>query len=199
MLSLFKYFKDIYYRLCKLFGRPSLATNNKHNMNLQANRTIELNGKKYVKVKLRFVDTLDKNSTKLLLNLEAENESLKKANENLMAENQSLLEKNKALEMLNINLYRDFKHHQLKFETEKEKLRESFLKKELEDIDMIDKYKEIVIANQRALEDKNKKLKSKKIEIQSLWSIVKQKDKENQSLMKLIAKTKDDFLDDDDK
>lgn len=177
---------------------PVENANGKHYRNLQGTNGIEIDGKKYVKVNLRFVDTLDKDATKLLLNLEAENELLKLENDKFIKENHSLIQKIKDIETLNINLYAELKVKKEQNKSTVKKLREAFLQKELhwkEEAEKInenlDKYKEIIFSNQKALEEKNKSIKSKNSEIQDLWTIVKQKDNENQTFLRLLSESKE--------
>lgn len=80
---------------------------NRHLNNVGGGNTITINGKEYVKVKLRIVDTLGTNASQYLLNLETELELLRKEVEVLSGIRDANAAKIQELEHFTINLYKE--------------------------------------------------------------------------------------------
>ncbi|MDD3773108.1 MAG: hypothetical protein PHC38_10705, partial [Weeksellaceae bacterium] len=55
--------KRLYYRIRRKTGFPIVNLNSIHLEKLNAKNFIEIDGKKYLRINLRFVDTLDSDST----------------------------------------------------------------------------------------------------------------------------------------
>ena len=75
-----------------------------HYKNLQDGEKIEIDGKKYVKIKFKLVDSLDIDTAKMIDNLETENKLLNKHNQELQAKLENLGNKVSLFEQLNYNL-----------------------------------------------------------------------------------------------
>jgi predicted nuclease with TOPRIM domain len=75
-----------------------------HYKNLKNGEKIDFNGKEYVKVKFKFVDTADIGSAKMIHNLETENNLLNEQNKKLNTKLEELNTKVSLLEQLNRNL-----------------------------------------------------------------------------------------------
>ena len=94
----------------KLFRfRPKNQFPSKHYENLMSGETIYIDGKPYVKVKVRFVDSLNFSTEQQLDNLETEVESLRKEVESLIKFNDNNERLIRKLQNLNINLYKSKK------------------------------------------------------------------------------------------
>ena len=94
----------------KLFRfRPKNQFPSKHYENLMSGETIHIDGKPYVKVKVRLVDSLNFSTEQQLDNLETEVESLRKEVENLIKFNDNNKKLIRELQNLNINLYKSKK------------------------------------------------------------------------------------------
>lgn len=89
-----------------LFRKRTKSGSSKHLNNILSGETIYIDGKPYVKVKVRFVDSLNFKTEKHLDNLETEIESLRKEVDRLTSLNTAYEKKIEDLQMLNINLYR---------------------------------------------------------------------------------------------
>jgi chromosome segregation ATPase len=89
-----------------LFRKRPKSGSSKHLNNILSGETIYIDGKPYVKVKVRFVDSLNFNTEKHLDNLETEIESLRKEVERLNALNNGYEKTIEDLQILNINMFR---------------------------------------------------------------------------------------------
>ncbi len=112
------------FKIFRLCIPPKKKKDSIHFKNLKNGKKLTINGKEYVKVKLRFVDTLNHDSEKIIDNLETENEFLndkvEKLTEKLMTiENQLSLTK-----LLNENLLNGDKTESARMRTEVFKIRE---------------------------------------------------------------------------
>ncbi|WP_421919752.1 hypothetical protein [Marinifilum sp.] len=88
-----------------------------HYNNLQGGEKIKVDGKEYVKVQFKLVDSLDKNSAGMMDNLETENELLNKQNKELSAKVEELNTKVELYQQLNHNLIDIAKQKPRKFTT----------------------------------------------------------------------------------
>lgn len=155
-----KTLKDIINQARNALGFPLVNSNNPHFNNLENNEVIEVDGKQYVKVKLRFVDSMDSNSTQLVLQLEEEIESLQENLEKISNINLKLEKKLQDLQTLNINLMRENKIEALSHEKKIQSIQENLVKaQEIMDAEIL-------------------KRKEKNIEIQNLYIEFKQKGQE---------------------
>lgn len=93
--------------ITNLLGKKECSFSNKHYQNIKRGEQIELNGKKYVKVKLRFVDSMDFNLDKHVDNLECENELLKKELSKLKRKFELCRAKLDQIQACNINTFRE--------------------------------------------------------------------------------------------
>ena len=94
----------------KLFRfRPKKQSPSKHYEDLMSGETIHIDGKPYVKVKVRLVDSLNFTTEQQLDNLETEVESLRTEVENLIKYNDNNKRLIRELQNLNINLYKSKK------------------------------------------------------------------------------------------
>lgn len=75
-----------------------------HYKNLQKGEKIEIDGKEYVKIKFKLVDTMDINSAKMIHNLETENKLLTEHNHELKVILEEYSKKVSLFELLNHNL-----------------------------------------------------------------------------------------------
>lgn len=118
------YIRILSNKLKSYFGIKNDIPENAHYMNIKNGNKIIINGKTYIKVKLRFVDTLDNNSTKILEQLEDEVESLTKQIEyqHKLIEKQN--NKIESLELFNINLFRESAKKEKIYGREVDKLKE---------------------------------------------------------------------------
>lgn len=98
--------------------RITKSSDSAHFNDLSSPRAIEINGKTYVKVQLRFVDTLNTDASKFLLKLEKENEQLKKDVQRLALTCNRNAELQKSIEMLNANLLNEVKRVEAKTKNE---------------------------------------------------------------------------------
>ena len=155
-----KTLKDIINQTRSALGFPLVNSNNQHFENLEDNEVIEVDGKQYVKVKLRFVDSMDSNSTQLVIQLEDEIESLQENLEKISNINVKLEKKLQDLQTLNINLMSENRIEALKHEK------------------MIHKFQEDLIQAQEIRDAEILKRKEKNIEIQNLHIEFKQKGQE---------------------
>ncbi len=89
-----------------VFRRRAKGRSSEHLNNILSGETIYIDGKPYVKVKVRFVDSLNFNTEKHLDNLETEIESLRKEVDRLIALNMAYEKKIEDLQILNINMLR---------------------------------------------------------------------------------------------
>ena len=117
---------------------------NQHFQNLKNGKRIEINGREYIKVKLRFVDSLDTDSTKILLNLESEVESLRNELEKITKQYESISSRFQSMERLNVFLLAENKDEKRKAEEKFLKSKENYEKKLNAQKEKIDEYKEKV-------------------------------------------------------
>jgi len=110
-------FKIAFYKIKHLF----CFNKNIHFQNLKNNTKVLINGKTYVKVNLRFVDTLDINSTKLIQNLEEELESLRLQIQKQIEIIAEITNRNDLLHNLNLNLIYENKQIEKYLKLKKEK------------------------------------------------------------------------------
>lgn len=155
-----KTLKDIINQTRSALGFPLVNSNNQHFKNLENNEIIEVDGKQYIKVKLRFVDSMDSNSTQLVLQLEDEIESLQENLEKISNINLKLEKKLQDLQTLNINLMRENRIEALNHEKK------------------IQKFQEDLIKAQEIMQAEVQKRKEKNIEIQNLHIEFKEKGQE---------------------
>lgn len=155
-----KTLKELLNQTRNALGFPVETPTNPHFENLENNEIIEVDGKQYVKVKLRFVDSMDSNSTQLVIQLEDEIESLQENLEKISNINLKLEKKLQDLQTLNINLMRENRIEALNHEK------------------MIHKFQEDLIKAQEIRDAEILKRKEKNIEIQNLLIEFKQKGQE---------------------
>ena len=89
--------------------RIKTGKSSNHFQRLDKGQKIYIDGKSFVKVKLRFVDTFDFNTTQYIDQLEKRIESHKTEIETLTEANEHIRRKIEDLQNLNINLLRDTK------------------------------------------------------------------------------------------
>ena len=153
---------------------------NRHLNNIGGGNTITINGKEYVKVKLRFVDTLDTNASQYLTNLETELELLQKQVEELSAIRDANAVKIQELEYLNINLYQVVFTEKAKFRTKEEKL----LAKEEKYLARIAKKDNTIQALEKELKQQKTLITQQNIEIEKLQKEIQQ---QNIDILEVVA------------
>ena len=151
---------------------------------MNSKNPIEINGKKYLRVNLRFVDTLDSNSTKFLFQLEEEIESLRSENLKITSLNSLLEKKIQEVETLNINLQNENRSQSAKFKKEKKETQEKFN-------EILSGNKVLINSIQVALEGKEEIIKDKNIKLQEYQAKFKQKEKEIESLRNAFSLRKE--------
>ena len=176
--------KRIYYRIRKLIGFPIENTNSRHLTNLDSKNSIELNGKKYYKVNLRFVDTLDSDSTRFLFQLEEEIESLRLDNFRLTNLNSCLVKKNQDMETLNVNLLNENRIQSVIFNDKTKRTQERFVETEKKLNGKIRENKDLINSIQNTLQEKNETIKDNNLKIKTFQTQLKQKEKEIRILQK---------------
>lgn len=155
-----KTFKELLNQTRNALGFPVETPTNPHFENLENNEVIEVDGRQYVKVKLRFVDSMDSNSTQLVLQLEDEIESLQENLEKISNINSKLEKKIQDMQTLTFNLTRENQIQTLNYEKKIQKIQEELIKaQEIRDAEIL-------------------KRKEKNIEIQNLHIEFKQKGQE---------------------
>ena len=120
--------KKIYFAVIHFLGIKKIVEN-QHFQNLKNGKRIEINGREYIKVKLRFVDSLDTDSTKILLNLESEVESLRNELEKITKQYESISSRFQSMERLNVFLLAENKDEKRKAEEKFLKSKENYEKK----------------------------------------------------------------------
>jgi len=163
-----------------------------HLKNLNYENCILINGKKYVKVNLKFVDTLNSDSTSLLFNLEEENDTLKYQIEKLTSENILLRKKNQDIEILNINLLND-NRNLTKTLNEKNKKNQNDNTESKKKLNEIIKENETLISSlQSTLLEKDEIIQDKTVTIQRLLNNIKMKGYENETLKRVMTEWKEE-------
>jgi hypothetical protein len=151
-----------------------------HLKNISGGNTITLNGKEYVKVKLRFVDTLDANGSQYLMNLEAELELLRKEVEVLSGIRDANAEKIKSLETFTINLYKVVTTEKAKLHTGETKL-----------LSKIEQYKSRIAKKNNTILALGRKLKQQKEQItrqnNEIEKLQKEIQQQNVDVLELMA------------
>jgi len=151
-----------------------------HFLNLNKGQKIYLDGKPYVKVKLRFVDTLDFDTTRYIDQLESLIESHKSEIENLTNVNEHFKQKIKDLQNLNINLMRESKTKNEKYDLSITDLTNNLktneitiaeLKKAIQDSNpLIDFLKEQIVVLESKIKTKDIRIRSLEAELQYIKS-----------------------------
>lgn len=202
------YFRKIFYNL---FPNRLNIRESKHFKDLANGPKIYIDGKPFVKVKLRFVDTFDSNVTSYIEKLENNIESDKSEIETLVNTNETLKQMISDLQNLNINSIREFKASNRKSELTINNLTDSLnnqaseideLKKTVQDsASIIEFMKEQIIVLESRIVTKDSRIRSLEAKLQYLKSfqtinnitkkeIGKHKRKPNQSLYPDIRKNK---------
>ncbi|MDD2549756.1 MAG: hypothetical protein PHD00_06640 [Bacteroidales bacterium] len=155
-------------------------------MNIKNGNKIIINGKTYIKVKLRFVDTLDNNSTKILEQLEDEVESLTKQIEyqHKLIEKQN--NKIESLELFNINLFRESAKKEKIYGREVDKLKERIESCSSDENEAIKTLKGEIKSLRLIIASSNKKMKIKNNKISELQLLNKEKDLKHRELIKTL-------------
>lgn len=156
----------------------------KHLRNLSNGNVITINGKEYVKVKLRFVDTLDTNASQYLINLETELELLRKQVEELSGIRDANEAKIQSLETFTINLYKEIDVEKIQHRNHELKLQNELVKM----------YRDKTNQYKKRLEDKNATIAAleKEVQLQKKQSIKQRK--EIEKLQKEIQQQNIDML-----
>ena len=157
-------------------GQPQ----NRHLNNIGGGNTITINGKEYVKVKLRIVDTLDTNASQYLTNLEVELELLRAEVQKLSAIRDSNAVKIESLEHLNINLYQIVPSEKAKLHTKEEE----FLAKEERYKARIAKKDSTILALEQELKQQKALIILQNIEVEKLQKEVSH---QNANILELMA------------
>ncbi|TCO02180.1 hypothetical protein EV194_1281, partial [Natronoflexus pectinivorans] len=160
--------KRFYFQIRKFIGFPIESTNSRHLRNLDSKNCIELDGKKYFKVNLRFVDTLDTDSTRFLFQLEEEIESLRLDNLRIINLNSCLMKKNQDIEILNINLLNENRIQALIFNDKMKRNQERFIKTAKKLNGKIRENKDYINSIQNTLQEKNEIIKEHYVTIKTL-------------------------------
>ncbi len=175
-----------YYKTRKFIGCPVENPDGRHLQNLMKGEILEIEGRKFVRVNLRIVDTLNIDSTKILFNLETENEMLKEVNLKLHVQNNRLKQRVKDIEMLNINLTKEIDVQSKIFESQKKKLHETWVIKEEELNEKVANYLQKLKTEKQKVKEKLEAIKNKNIENHHLKNIISQKEKENKVLLSAL-------------
>lgn len=167
-----------------------------HVKNLTTADKIFIDGKEYVKVQIRFVDSLDKTGTKVLLCLEEENEALTEKVKELKLENEALKAKVLQIENLNINIFHENKELLGKIEQNKQEiLRLKTLEKEyvskIATAETALRKPKVEELRAEALEEENEALKTKILQIENLNVNIFH---ENKELLEKIEQDKQEIL-----
>ncbi|HCX99199.1 MAG TPA: hypothetical protein DG754_03585 [Bacteroidales bacterium] len=180
------YIRILSNTLKSYFGIKNNIPENAHYMNIKNGNKITINGKTYVKVKLRFVDTLDNNSTKILEQLEEEVESLTKQIEyqhKLIDKQNNKIE---SLELFNINLFRESAKKEKIYGREVDKLKERIESCSSDENEAIKTLKEEIKSLRLIIASSNKKMKIKNNKISELQLLNKEKDLKHRELIKTL-------------
>ena len=157
---------------------------NRHLKNIGGGNIITINGKEYVKVKLRFVDTLNANGSQYLMNLEAELELLRKEVEELRVIRDANAAKIESLENFTVNLYKEIDIEKIQHRNHELKLQNELVKM----------YRDKTNQYKKRLEDKNATIAAfeKELQLHKKQSIKQRK--ENEKLQKEIQQQNIDML-----
>jgi len=172
--------KRLYYRIRKKTGFPIENLNSIHLEKLNTKNFIEIDGKKYLRINLRFVDTLDSDSTRFLFQLEEEIESLRAENLKTISLNSLLEKKIREVERLNINLHFENRSQTAKLKKEKKVSQEK-----------LNEYKTLTNSAQERLEEKEEIIKDRDIKLQEYQTKFKQKEKEIEFLRNSLSRRKE--------
>lgn len=180
------YIRILSNKLKSYFGIKNDIPENAHYMNIKNGNKIIINGKTYIKVKLRFVDTLDNNSTKILEQLEDEVESLTKQIEyqHKLIEKQN--NKIESLELFNINLFRESAKKEKIYGREVDKLKERIESCSSDENEAIKTLKGEIKSLRLIIASSNKKMKIKNNKISELQLLNKEKDLKHRELIKTL-------------
>ena len=172
--------KRLYYRIRKKTGFPIENLNSIHLEKLNTKNFIEIDGKKYLRINLRFVDTLDSDSTRFLFQLEEEIESLRAENLKTISLNSLLEKKIREVERLNINLHFENRSQTAKLKKEKKVAQEK-----------LNEYKTLTNSVQERLKEKEEIIKDRDIKLQEYQTKLKQKEKEIEFLRNSLSRRKE--------
>jgi len=152
----------------------------RHFTDLAKGPKVYIDGKPYVKVKLRFIDTLDFNTTRYIEKLENIVESNKSEIENLININEVFKQKINDLQNLNVNLVREFNIKNgindltIKDLTDNLKTKDTAieeLRKTIQDSDpLIEFLKEQIIVLESKIKTKDIRIRSLEAELQHIKS-----------------------------
>lgn len=156
----------------------------KHLRNLSNGNVITINGKEYVKVKLRFVDTLDTNASQYLTNLETELELLRKEVEVLSALRDANAAKIEGLENFTVNLYKEIAQEKIRHRNHEIKLQN----------EVVNMYRDKTNQYKKRLEEKNATIATFENELHLQKKKNFKQKKEMEKLQKVISQQNVDIL-----
>lgn len=165
-------FVKAYSQLKQALGFSTTRIPSRHYQNLKSSPVIDIDGKAYVRVKLRLVDTLDAQGERMMANLEEEVASLRQQVVQQQQRRDELLVKLADVETLNKNLMYILDWHKV-LEARHKLLQENYCRLQLNSQSRLDKLERRKVKHRQTIDNLELLLSQKEEKLQSLQKAVK--------------------------